>query len=554
VTLPTPLRSTINLPPDTTLALSRGSAVALSSDGHLLAFAGRIGGKTQLYLRPLDAFDAKPVPGTDGAESPFFSPDGRWVGFFADNKLKKVAVDGGAPVTIADARAPRGEMWATADTIYVTPTNIDPVMRVGAVGGKPTPITALAEGEFSHRWPHVLPGGVLLFAIWNDNGWEPSRIAVQTREEKTHRVIVDSNGGYPHFIRDSVSGRAFLVYARAEGLMAALFDERTATLVGQPVPVVDSVMTNLSGGAHFDLASDGTLAYVVGSNAEAERELAWVDLSGHVDPIPRIRITGLTFALAPDGKRIASISRGKGTIGIWVDDIASGVKRPVTDTDDFAPLWSRDGSFVIYTRGAQTTELYRRPLDGGPEQKIVTGPRLVAHAVSPDNKWLAYARFDPVSASDIWIAPLNGGDPRPFVSTNYSEGNSTFAPDGRWLAYQSNATGRFEIYARAFPDGQQSIQLTTEGGLVPQWSADGKTIFFRTSTNNRMMALPIEETQGALRAGAPRDLFDASRFENRYDVSPDGKRLLMMPTLTATTATYIQLVTNFLTELKQRVR
>jgi serine/threonine-protein kinase len=550
-----PLRSTINLPPDTTLALSRGSAIALSSDGHMLAFAGRAAGKTQLYLRPLDAFDTKPVPGTDGAENPFFSPDGRWVGFFADNKLKKVAVDGGAPVTIADARAPRGNVWASGDTIYVTPTNIDPVMRVSVVGGKPTPVTVLSEGEFSHRWPHALPGGALLFAIWNDNGWEPSRIAVQAPGSQTHRVVLESNGGYPHYLHDTDGGRGYLVYARAEGLMAAPFEENALTLAGPPVPIVDSVMTNLSGGAHFDLAPTGTLAYVTGSNPEAERELAWVDLSGKSEVIPHLRVTGLVFALAPDAKHVATITRGRGDLGIWIDDLVGGGTRPVTDRDDFAPLWARDGSFIIYTRGAQNTDLLRRPLDGGPERKIVSGPRLVAHAVSPDNQWLAYARFDPVSASDIWIAPLNGGEPKPFVATNYSEGNSTFSPDGRWLAYQSNATGRFEIYARTFPDGQQAVQLTTEGGLVPQWSADGKTIFFRTSTNNRMMALPIEETQGTLRAGAPRDLFDASRFENRYDVAPDGKRLLMMPLMTTTTAaTQIQLVTNFLADLKQRVR
>jgi len=548
------VHSVITLPPNTTLALSRGSAVALSPDGRLLAFAGRADGRTQLYLRPLDSFDAKPLPGTDNAENPFFSPDGRWVGFFADNRLKKVAVDGGAPMTVTDARAPRGEVWRAGDTIYLTPMNTDPVMRVPAIGGKPTPVTTLAEGEFSHRWPHVLPGGGILFAIWNDNGWEPSRIAVQAPDLKAHRVLVESNGGYPHYVRDGESGGGFLVYARAEGLMAAPFDDAKLTLGGPPVPVVDSVMTNLSGGAHFDVTRDGTLAYVVGSNSEAARELAWVDLAGRSEAIPRVRVSGLVFALSPDGKKIASNDRAKGNAGIWVADLAGGGSRAVTEGDDFAPLWSRDGTFIVYTRGTQSNQMFRRAVDGSPEQQIASGPRVIAYAVSPDNRWLAYARFDPISASDIWIAPLNGGESRPFVATNFSEGNAAFSPDGRWIAYQSNASGRFEIYARAFPDGRQSIQLTADGGLTPQWSPDGKSILFR-STNNRMMQLPLEENADTVRAGAPRELFDASRFENRWEIAPDGKHFLMMPLMnTAIASTQIQLVTNFLADLRQRVR
>jgi len=377
---------------------------------------------------------------------------------------------------------------------------------------------------------------------------------VQAPGSSTHRVIVESNGGYPRYIRDAASGRGFLVYARAEGLMAAGFDEKTLALAGQPVPIVDSVMTNLSGGAHFDLAPNGTLAYVVGSNAEASRELAWVDLTGRVDMIPRFRVAGLVFAMSPDAKRIASIARAKGSLGIVVDDLAGSGARRLSDQDDFAPVWSHDGSFVVYSRGNQQMALLRRSLDLGPEQTIASGSRLTASAVSPDDRWVAYARFDPVSASDIWVAPLDGGAPRAFVNTNYSESNATFSPDGRWMTYQSNASGRFELYARSFPDGAQTIQLTTEGGLAPIWSPDGRTIYFR-SERSRMMAMPVEASASTIRTSAPRDLFDASRFENRYDLAPDGKRFLMMPLMTTGNAvTHIQLVTNFLADLRQRVR
>ena len=220
------VRSIVLLPAETTLAPSRGSAVALSPDGTRIAFVGRSKGKVQLYLRALDHYEWQAIAGSDGASNPFFSPDGKWIGFFADEKLKKVSVDGAAPVALADARNPRGEAWGDDNVVLVTPLNNVGISRLSAVGGdKPEPLTTVVSGELSHRWPRLLPGNsAVLYSIWNDTGWEPARIAARRLPGGEPKVIVPAGGGYPRYLRDG-SRRGYLVYARADGILAAPFDE-----------------------------------------------------------------------------------------------------------------------------------------------------------------------------------------------------------------------------------------------------------------------------------------------------------------------------------------
>ena len=260
VTSQSPLRLTVALPPDTTLALGRGSAVVLSPDGQRLAFTARSKDVVRLYVRPLDRFETQTLPGTEGASNPFFSPDGKWLGFFADGKIKKVSLEGGAPVVVADATNPRGHAWSDDNTILVTPTNGDPISRVSVMGGKLEPLTTLKTGELSHRWPLLLPGRALLFTVWNDAGWEPASILAQRPGSQDRSVVVQAGGGFPRYLRDGQTPRGFLVYARSEGLLAARFDEATLQVSGQAVPILDGVITNLSGGAHFDVSASGTLA------------------------------------------------------------------------------------------------------------------------------------------------------------------------------------------------------------------------------------------------------------------------------------------------------
>ena len=562
---PAPIRTIVALPSDTTLALGRGSAVALSPDGRTLVFTGRSNGKTQLYLRSLDRFESQPLPGTDEATNPFFSPDGRWVGFFADGKLKKVSVDGGAPVTVSDALNPRGDAWGVDDTIYVTTSNNAPVSRVAARGGKLEPFTTLAEGQLSHRWPELLPDGrTLLFAVWNDSAWDTSRIVAQPAGGGRATTIVDAGGGYPHYIRDA-GQRGYLVYARPEGLLAAPFDEASLALTGQAVPVIDGVITNLSGGAHFDLSSSGTLAYIPGALGESERELVWIARDGKAATSP-VKMRGLTFVwkMSPDGRRVTRNTGGD----VFAEDLATRQVTRVTDSPDlrnFNGVWSSDGKSVIFTRGLGNTDLLRRAADGrGVEDRLTSSlrPKLPTD-VSRDGRWLTFNEVDPISNSDIWVLALPPAsslgavgtvpEARPFVKTRANEGYAVFSPNGQWIAYQSNDSGRFEVFIRSFPDGQQVMRVSADGGIAPMWSPTGGELFYRDLSNRMMSVVP--GAGGSFEGAKPRVLFDAVGYDNSYAVSPDGQRLLMMPLLAAEqSATQVHLVLNFLTELRQRVR
>ena len=558
-----PVRSVVTMPADTSIALSRGSSVALSPDGRQLAVVGRIGKTIRLFLRSLDKFEMVPLAGTEDASNPFFSPDGRWLGFFAEGKLKKVAVAGGAPVSLADARTPRGEAWLADDSILITPNNNVALSQVPALGGAPQPFSTLAAGEMSHRWPRALEGGAaVLFSIWNDTGWDPSRVAVQRIGEREHRVLVEG-GGYPRSLRDPATGRTYLLYARAEGVVAAPFDVDRLAVTGAPVPLVDNVITNLSGGAHFDIGG-GTFAYVPGSLGELNRDLVWVTLDGTTTPARRVPQMSQDFSLSPDGTRVLR-NNTVGSRDVWIEDLSRGTSTRVTITSEsFGAVWSPDAQWIAYARGAPIRNLYRRSLSAGSlDERLTTSPHWQEPAgISPDGKRLVYTEIDPASSTDIWFLELPpAGTPiaagaaiasRPFLKTTFSENDPALSPDGRWIAYQSNESGRFEIYVRPFPDGGPAHQVSTEGGIIVKWPR-ADTLLYR-AVNGMMMTVAVETQQG-LRTGPPQALFDASRFETFYGVSPDVKRLLMMSRIDLEqTPTAIALVQNFLTEIRQRIK
>jgi eukaryotic-like serine/threonine-protein kinase len=558
-------RMTVTLPPETTLALGRGSSVALSPDGRTLVYAVRTrDGEIRLYTRALDRFDSTVLPGTEDAADPFFSPDGRWVGFFAQGKLKKVSLGGGAPVTIAEVLAPRGEAWTPDDTILVTPANNKGISRVSPGGGPLTPLTTLKAGEMSHRWPHVLgDGSAVVFTIWNDTGWEPAKIAAQRIGSSDHTVIVESGGGFPRALRDPETGRSYLVYARSEGLLAAPFDAAALKITGQPVPVIDGVFTNLSGGAHFDLSETGTLAYISGTLGEVDRDLTWVTHDGKATLARRLAAMGRPFALSPDGNRVVRHNT-VGQRSVWIEDLARGTSLRLTNGEgNFSPVWSADGTWIAFPRGVPTGDIYRRRADqsGEDERLTATGRGAIPTDFSPDSRLLAYTENDPSSGADIWTVTLpppgtkadpSTLQPRPFRKTGFSESRGVFSRDGRWLAYQSNESGRFEVYLRSFPDGERAVQVSTDGGLEPTWSQSGE-LFYR-GINGMVMAVTIALTP-ALRVDKPRALFDGRGYENIFQVSPDGRRLLMMPRLdNELSVTQVNVVLDFLSELRQRVK
>jgi Tol biopolymer transport system component len=549
-----PARVVVALPPDVTIALRPGSAVALAPDGRSLAYTARKGnGPVQIYLRALDRYDSVVMPGTDDAYHPFFSPDGRWIGFFADGKLKKVLVAGGAPVPVADVRYPRGEAWMADDSILVTPVNTEPLARVLAAGGPLERFSALAPGELSHRWPTILPSGTVLFSVWNDTGWEPARIAAQRPGANTHEMVIEQGAGYPRYLPDPGRG-GYLVYARSEGLLAAPFDEQTLKLTAPPVPVVDGVVTNLTGGAHFAVAAGGTLAYVAGGSAQAERELVWFTTDGKSTPALR-RPIGVAFAVSPDGRLVARIP-APAPGSLWIEDLESGTSTRLGESaDHFGAVFSRDGSRIASRRAA---DIFIQRVDRrGGEEQLTTSRRVATPgSFSPGDAELAYYEIDPVTLHDIWVIelPKAGGvrsAARPFLKTPYSEVSPRFSPDGRWIAYQSNESGRFEIYVRSYPDGETVRQVSTEGGTEPQWPSGGTDLLYR-GANGMLMAAAITLSP-EFEVGKPRALFDASRYESWFGAAADGRRLLLMPVVANEQApTQIHVVLNFLAELRDR--
>jgi Tol biopolymer transport system component len=550
-----PTRVSLTLPAGMSLALGRGSAIALSPDGRRLVFAGYADKMTRLYVRELDNYDARALPGTDGATNPFFSTDGRWVGFFAEKKLKKVALDGGAPVTIADAPEARGGVWTSDDSILFTPDNFAGLHRVPAAGGAAAEAATPGTGEHSYRWPTPLPDpGTVLFTKWNAAGWEPAQIVAEHLATHEQTVVVESGGGYGHYLADG--DRGYLVFARQEGLLAAPFDAASARITGQAVPMSDEVITNLSGGAHFDISASGTLAYVPGASLEIDRALAWVALDGTATPAATLRQTGREFSLSPDGTRVARTNSSGANRHVWVDDLTQSSSTRVTTTGEhFMPQWSRDSRSLFFGGGYRPAHLFRRDLQTGAEVQLTSESTPGwPNDVAPDGT-LAFTKFTADNNGDIWLLPgaataTSAPTPRAAVATPFSDTDAVFSPDGRWLAFHSNRSGRSEVYVMPLPDGVPA-QVSTDGGFAPEWAASGREIFYRAPGGRMMQATAPEAGTPA----PPRVLFDASGYESRFRVAPDGKRLLMMPLIAGERAsTSINVVFDFIEELRQRVR
>lgn len=564
------VRAVVQLPPGTTLAIGRGSAVALSADGRTIAYTAQSGGSVHLYLHPLDRFESAALAGTDGATDPFFSPDGRWLGFFAGDHLKKIPIERGAAVTLADATAPRGSAW-DGDAVLLTPRNNTALWRVPTTGGRPEPATTLAAGEMSHRWPQILPRGAgVLFTIWNDNGWEPAQIAAQPRDGREHRVIL-TGGGFGRFIGTADDENGFLVYTRHEQLFAVPFNLSTLEMAGRPVVVVDGVVTNLSGGAQFAVSASGSLAYVSGSGGEGERSLVWVDRNGRQSASIALRGMRPLFDLSPDGARVARYNAEGPTRDVWIEELASGASTQITfdgepvstavqvPSDRLNAVWSPDGDSIVYAAGFPASNLFRVPATGGatPERLTTGASNQMPVSWSPDGRALAFVELDPLSGADIRLLMFDDSmrpvGVRPFLSTPFSESMPVISPDGRWLAYISNESGRFEVYIQPFPAGGPRGQISTDGGVYPRWSRTGRELFFRSGpTRADMMAAAVTGTAN-LQIDPPRRLFDASEYDAFFAVSADDQRFLVMPRLEANAVTtQINVVVDWLAELRRR--
>jgi Tol biopolymer transport system component len=524
--------------------------LALSPDGRLLAYVGRSGGRRVLYLRELDSFQSRPVPGSEGADCPAFSPDGKWLAFAADHQVKKVAVAGGTPVPLCEFNnVGRGLGWESTDSILFS-RGTSGIWRVPAAGGTPTAVTTLAGGEFEHNFPQMLPGGkALLFSELAAGAIGNRQMVVQVLETSERRRIGTGNGA-------QYLPTGHLVFVDGEGnVFAQPFDVASLQPKGSPTVVLQGVRQTQYGWPEMAISAAGSLAYVPAMSGERLDTVVWVDTAGREQPtalsgpdlsMPRLR---------PDLQRVAVIAQSD----LWLYDLARDTRSRLTfEGSTSFPLWEPTGTKLAY-RSARSgkIEIDVKSVDGtAPESRLSADPHMnVPLSWSPDGRFLAAVSVSPATANDIWIEDLTTGAVSPFVTTAFREGAPTFSGDGRWIAYASEQSGRSEIYVRPFPGPGQEITVSTDGGGEPVWARKAGRLFYRQG--DAMMAVDIT-TAPTLVIGKPQRLFEgpynrSNAFWPDYDVTPDGRRLLMVRRGARADATRIYMVLNWLEELKARV-
>jgi len=537
--------------------------IAISPDGRTIVYRAWRDGVIQLIRRSFDGTEAEPIPGSAGGASPFFSPDGQWIGFTSEAELMKIPVTGGMPVRLTDAPGGARGTWSTNGTIYFSTGARRLVYSVPETGGDAVPVTRLDEaaGHLSHESPSVLPDGAsaLVTMLTADERW------VGLADFASGQVTALTPGQQPRYLS---SGHVVLV--RGDAIWAAAFDVASKRLTSDPIVLVEGIeLGSLNGTAHFALADDGSLAYLPARPALGFRTPVWVDRHGSETAVA-IEPRGYTRAsLSPDGSRIALAQATTGERDVWIFDLSRSTftrltSDPATDT---APVWSSDGSRIAFRSEREGGGIFVVPSDGAADPVRVTrsdGPARPAHtpyAFTPDDRYLLFTELRSYSDQGIARVALDGRAPPEVVidDPEYAETRPALSPDGAWLAYQSDETGRYEVYLRSYPDvNGHKLPVSTSGGTSPRWSRDGGTVYFHDGAN--LVGARVE-TGATVVVHPPEILFEASRFNERlgplYDVTPDDQRFLFLreggPDGAPPRRTDLRLIQHFVERIRERV-
>jgi eukaryotic-like serine/threonine-protein kinase len=531
-------------------------AIAISPDGTRLVYAaGPNTNLTQLYLRAMDGLEARPIQGTEGASYPFFSPDGQWVGFSAGGKLKKVSLSGGLPVTLADVYPVGGvgASWSRQGTIAFAPQPSGPIQQISDTGSSAQPLTRLEKGEITHFMPEVLANGkglLFLASSVNTSLVVNGTIAAQSLKAGERRDLLQVQAvSAPRY---APSGH--LVYLQGSNLMAAPFDPGRLQVTGAAVPVIEGVLPP----GQYSFSDTGSLVYAPGS-IQSPLRLVWVDRKGAEQSVPAPPHNYVLPRISPDGKRVAA-GIEEADSQIWLYDLGRDTLTRLTfeGNANIDPLWTPDGKRIVFKGNQQ--RLFWQPADGsGPAEELTKSalsPNNIPGSFSPDGQVLVFVEGNPDSAQDVYTLLLKDGKPQPFVRTPSNETSPRFSPDGHFIAYTSNESGRYEIYVRPYPGPGGKWQISTEGGTEPVWNPKGRELFYRFG--NKMMAVDVT-IQPTFSAGKPKMLFEGPyvptpRSFQDYDVSPDGQRFLMLKASEQSQGpVQINVVLNWFEELKQKV-
>jgi serine/threonine-protein kinase len=541
---PVPRVTRMTITPNGTAALALSGQVrdvAMTPDGSRVVYVGHNG--TQIFVRPLDALQPTVLATGANLRGPFTSSDGQWIGFFENyTTLKKVAITGGPAVIVAQTPgSARGAVWTADDSIiFATNMTAAGLQRVPAVGGTPVTLAKpdVARGETAYQWPEALPGGrAVLFTIAAPGGAKASSIAVLNLDTGSHHVVV-RGGSHAQY---AASGH--LVYGVAGTLQAVPFDLRRQQIHGTAVPVLSRVIGSGFGAFEFNLANDGTLVYVnnVGSIGGVDRTLVWVDRTGQEASLGVPARAYQSLALSSDGARVA-VSDLDQEQDIWIWDTR---RPPLTRLtfepgQDANPIWTLDGRRIIFSsdREGGVRNLWWQAADNsGPTERLTTSPNLqIPTGITPDGREVLFNETAANVPTDIMRLVLAGDRrPVPLVQTKYAERNAVVSPDGRWVAYESDSSGRFEIYVRQYPNVAVGLsQVSTAGGTHPLWARSGKELFYLT-LDGVLTRVPIDVTSTRWKNGASAKLFETRTIGlgvagRVYDVSPDSQRFLLFRT------------------------
>jgi Tol biopolymer transport system component len=529
---------------DASLYTAAGPAAILSPDGtRLVLVAVGADQRRRIYVRSLDQFQATALSGTENASYPFFSPDGQWIGFFADGKLQKISVQGGAAVTLCDVPNARGGSWGDDGTIVFTPDNRVALSKVSSAGGTPQPLTTLDRqtSEITQRWPQVLPGSkaVLFTSSTHGNNYEDAGIAVYAIASGQRKTV--QRGGFS--ARYLPSGH--VVYMHEGTLFAVPFDLQRLEVTGQPAPILEGV--DAGGSAQFSFSDTGDLVYVVGRGGRQNNNISvyWMDREGKFQPLRKTAGDYYDPAFSPDGKRLAlEIFDGKRR-DIWVYEWERDTPTRLTfaGENNLLPAWTPDGQRIVYSSQEKggTYNLWWIRADGAGDAQRLAESKNPQYAGSwrPDGKVLAFSQANPGTSFDILTLSIEGNEkagwkprePQPFVNSAFAELGPAFSPDGRWLVYDSNESGNYEVYVRPFPGPGGKWQISTGGGLYPKWSRNGKELFYGTP-DSKIMVVTYTATGDSFHADKPQ-LWSPGQFTDRggtspFDLHPDGKRLAVL--------------------------
>ncbi len=522
-------------------------AISLSRDGSVLAFVGQkdVDAPVQLYVRRLNEQQAMLLPGTEGADCPFFSPDGQWIGFFADGRLKKIGVRGGAAIVLSDAPIGRGGDWGDDGSIVFLPNRFGGIMRVSSsnAGVAPEPVTTMTQGEVTHRWPQLLPGGKAVLFTSNTAAASQSGASLVVQQLPSGERKVIQKGYHGRYLP---SGH--LVYLHDGTLFATAFDPNQLKVTGPSVPVLEGVASNAGTGAAWFAASDtGLFAYVEGPNVVREGiPITWMTRQGKTTPMRTTREAWLNLAFSPNGNRLAFERMDDIWMYDWLRDSAERLTSdPAADTN---PTWTPDGARIAFasTRGnAPAPNIYWQRVDETANAQRLTESPNEQHPGSwhPSGRFLAFEEMHPVTGADLMILPMEGdeasgwrpGKPTVFANSPSDERTPVFSPDGRWIAYVSNDTGRNEVFVRAF-QGTGRWPVSVAGGLTPTWSRTKQELYYETANvgqGGRLVVVPYS-TEGNAFQPHKAELLTQERHETRgpnrmFDLHPDGTRFALAP-------------------------